>query len=128
MVAADDCARPVLAYSLTGTLNPEAVAVQNIVSVYQQEIDQASKVKGAPRHEEWFLLESGKSLKQAEEEEVEPLLTTQWYQKSPYNQLCPSYTMTGCVATAMAQVMKYWNYPAFGRGSHSYTDDSCPTA
>ena len=125
MVAADDCARPVLAYSLTGRLNPEAVAVQNIVSVYQQEIDQVCKVKGAPRHEEWFLLESGKSLKQAEEEEeVGPLLTTQWYQKSPYNQLCPSDTMTGCVATAMAQVMKYWNYPAFGRGSHSYTDDS----
>ena len=124
MVAADDCARPVLAYSLTGRINLEAVAVQNIVSVYQQEIDHVRKVKGLPPNEEWLLLESGKSLKQTEEEEVGPLLTTQWFQKSPYNQLCPSSTMTGCVATAMAQVMKYWNYPAFGRGSHSYTDDS----
>ena len=124
MVAADDCARPVLAYSLTGRLNPEAVAVQNIVSVYQQEIEQVRKVKGAPRHEEWLLLERGKSLNGAEEEEVGPLLTTQWFQKSPYNQLCPGNTMTGCVATAMAQVMKYWNYPAFGKGSHTYTDDS----
>ena len=51
-------------------------------------------------------------------------MTTQWYQRSPYNMHCPSYTMTGCVATAMAQVMKYWNYPAFGQGSHSYSDDS----
>ena len=29
---------------------------------------------------------------------------------------------TGCVATAMAQVMKYWNYPESGTGSISYTD------
>lgn len=28
--------------------------------------------------------------------------------------------MTGCVATAMAQVMRYWKYPATGQGSHSY--------
>ena len=73
MVAADDCARPVLAYSLTGRINLEAVAVQNIVSVYQQEIDHVRKVKGLPPNEEWLLLESGKSLKQTEEEEVDPL-------------------------------------------------------
>ena len=59
-----------------------------------------------------------------EDNEVGPLLTTQWYQMSPYNLYCPGNTMTGCVATAMAQVLKYWNYPAFGKGSHSYTDDS----
>ena len=126
MVAADDCARPVLAYSLYGRINPDSmpVALQNIVGVYQQEIGQIRTVKGLPCHEEWKQLLAGKSIQQAKEEEVGPLLTTQWYQKSPYNQLCPGYTMTGCVATAMAQVMKYWNYPAFGRGSHSYTDDS----
>ena len=126
MVAADDCARPVLAYSLTGTLHTDAlpVAMQNIVSVYQQEIALARSAKDIRCHEEWDMLAEGLSLQSVEEEEVGPLLTTQWFQKSPYNQLCPGYTMTGCVATAMAQVMKYWNYPAFGRGSHSYTDDS----
>lgn len=126
MVAADDCARPILAYSLTGTLRTDAlpVAMQNIVSDYQQEIEHVRNAKAIPCHEEWDMLAKGMSLQSVEEEEVGPLLTTQWYQKSPYNQLCPGYTMTGCVATAMAQVMKYWNYPAFGRGSHSYTDDS----
>lgn len=126
MVAADDCARPILAYSLTGTLRTDAlpVALQNIVSVYQQEIEHVRNAKAIPCHEEWDMLAVGMSLQSVEEEEVGPLLTTQWFQKSPYNQLCPGYTMTGCVATAMAQVMKYWNYPAFGRGSHSYTDDS----
>ena len=126
MVAADDCARPILAYSLSGTLRPDAlpVAVRNIVSVYQQEIALARSAKDVSCQKEWEVLDGGQPLQSAEEEEVGPLLTTQWFQKSPYNQLCPGHTMTGCVATAMAQVMKYWNYPAFGRGSHSYTDDS----
>ena len=47
---------------------------------------------------------------------VDPLLWTQWDQGEPYNNLCPEYeqgqrSVTGCVATAMAQVMAYWRYP-----------------
>lgn len=61
---------------------------------------------------------------------IEPLLTSRWNQDSPYNDLCPTYTgsngqtsrcAAGCVATAMAQVMNYHQWPATGRGSHSYT-------
>ena len=44
-------------------------------------------------------------------EPVRPLLTTQWGQKWPYNRLCPNNSATGCVATAMAQVMKYYEWP-----------------
>ena len=51
-------------------------------------------------------------------------MTTQWDQGAPYNDLCPKkgvrVTYTGCVATAMAQVMKYHQYPAKGKGSNSY--------
>lgn len=47
---------------------------------------------------------------------VQPLLTCEWDQESPYWNQCPSYggstCLTGCVATAMAQVMYYWKYPA----------------
>lgn len=63
---------------------------------------------------------------------VAPLLSTTWNQMSPYNALCPydskegARCPTGCVATAMAQVMKYWNYPAQGSGSHSYTPEEHP--
>lgn len=46
---------------------------------------------------------------------VEPLLKTTWAQESPYNALCPriggawgSTPLTGCVATAMAQILKYF--------------------
>ena len=58
------------------------------------------------------------------------LLTTNWDQLPYYNDKCPydssakRHTVTGCVATAMAQVMKFWNYPATGIGFHSYNDPS----
>lgn len=52
---------------------------------------------------------------------VAPLVTTTWNQSPYYNALCPGGSVTGCVATAMAQIMKYWNYPATGTGSSSYT-------
>ena len=73
-----------------------------------------------------------------------PLLTTSWHQRAPYNNLCPRGdttcticpsgrpptipTVVGCVATATAQILRYWNWPPSGTGSHSYTwygDYSC---
>ncbi len=57
--------------------------------------------------------------------EVAPFVKTQWGQGAPYNLLTPElngkHTPTGCVATAMAQVMKYYNYPAQGKGKGYYT-------
>jgi len=61
-----------------------------------------------------------------------PLLTTYWHQRAPYNDLCPwgdgGRTVVGCVATATAQVMAYWQWPVNGYESYSYTwegDNSC---
>lgn len=57
---------------------------------------------------------------------IAPLLDEiRWNQDSPYNDLCPKYDFTnvcptGCVATAMAQVMYYHRWPEQGTGSHSY--------
>jgi len=61
---------------------------------------------------------------------VANFVETKWNQSAPYNSLIPSlgsgYTgnyalATGCVATAGAQAMKYYNYPSSGVGSHSYS-------
>lgn len=61
---------------------------------------------------------------------VESFITTRWDQGAPYNLKCPkiatSNCPTGCVATAAAQVMKYYNYPAQSQGSVSYTKNSMP--
>lgn len=59
-------------------------------------------------------------------EGVEPLLGgIRWDQDEPYNNLCPTSSrgkcLTGCVATAMAQVMKYHQFPNQGRGRKSYS-------
>ena len=51
-------------------------------------------------------------------DDIAPFITTKWNQLEPYNLLCPSAGKggepcpTGCVATAMAQVMYYYQYPA----------------
>lgn len=46
---------------------------------------------------------------------IEPLLTTKWDQKEPYNLMCPEYNgkhcLTGCPATALSQVLYYWKAP-----------------
>ncbi|MEG1916967.1 MAG: C10 family peptidase, partial [Muribaculaceae bacterium] len=61
---------------------------------------------------------------------VAPLLKTiAWNQDAPYNNLCPvmkngERTVTGCVATAMAQIMYYHNWPEKGIGSVSYTTET----
>lgn len=57
---------------------------------------------------------------------ISPLLKDiQYNQSEPYNLLCPKYagerSVTGCVATAMAQIMRYWGYPAVGSGTVNYT-------
>ena len=49
---------------------------------------------------------------------------TEWGQREPYNDKCPgsgnTKAMTGCGATAMAQIMYYHKFPKTGTGSHSY--------
>ena len=64
--------------------------------------------------------------------EVGPLLLSFWHQGAPYNMYCPEgdggQCVVGCVATAAAQIMKYWEWPPIGEGTSSYTwdgDQSC---
>lgn len=55
---------------------------------------------------------------------IAPLVKTTWNQDAPFNNDCPSVnwrrTYSGCVATAMAQIINYWQSPARGQGTHSY--------
>lgn len=61
---------------------------------------------------------------------VPMLMTSTWDQEAPYYNQCPkyngSYCMTGCVATAMAQVMYYWKYPAQLPALDAYTTAETP--
>ena len=58
---------------------------------------------------------------------VRPFLSTKWNQNEPFNRLVPvlqgnTHCATGCVATAMSQIMKYYEWPEQAEGSYSYTD------
>lgn len=120
VVAGDDAApNVVLGYSTGGTFDYET----------------------APENLRWWLDEYGRQMEYMIENgitaseqasaptfdrNVEPMITTKWNQDAPYNNMCPMLngrrTYTGCVATAMAQVMNYHQWPVRGTGSHSYYD------
>ncbi|MBP5342027.1 MAG: C10 family peptidase [Bacteroidales bacterium] len=140
LVSADDCVRPILAYSLTGTFRTDEMPT-NVEGWLEdlekgiKRVKEAESAKGNSSHQspsatelaqEWQRLGAGVAPEPLMLESVSPLLTTTWDQSPLYNDWCPydsdygQRVVTGCVATATAQIMKYWNHPATGYGSHSY--------
>ena len=127
VVAGDDAVKPILAYS-TELPFPSAtmpVHVAKWFEGYRSEIRDAV-INGAQAVPEvaqsWQELVAGTPTSRAGERAVNPLMTTLWDQQPHVNALCPGGSVTGCVATAMAQVMKYHNHPAQGSGFHSYNE------
>ncbi|MBR1799696.1 MAG: thiol protease/hemagglutinin PrtT [Bacteroidales bacterium] len=130
IVSADDAVTPILAYSFDSpandTPNPE---VSYWLSCYQEQIEICRTQNQQPTAEitkDWNSYVTGQIDPQPLTA-VSPLLTTNWDQSPNYNKFCPynsnysQLTVVGCVATAMAQIMKYWNYPVTGRRNYSYT-------
>ena len=137
IVSADDAAKPILGYSQQATFDPENIPVnaKSWILGYCSEIQYAidnSIEAGEETREAWDNLRSGIGLAPQCSRSVSQMLTTTWNQAPYYNNLCPydeendGRSVTGCVATAMAQIMKYWNWPVRGTGSHSYTSDDHP--
>ena len=131
MVAADNVATPILAYSPTGSFKTENQPdnLRLWLEQYNQSIAAAEAeglTAGAEVAAKWRALRSGKGDAKGTVI-VSPLIKTKWNQAEPYNDLCPydkdykENAVTGCVATAMAQVMAYWKHPSKGMGYHSYT-------
>ena len=126
IVSADDCATPILGYSEEGQFDVENIPVQlqDILQGYVEQIQY-----GIENHleadeqtvQQWELVRTvGRLTNNRTDEVVEPLLSTEWDQFYPYNMYAPNGYPTGCVATAMAQIMKYWEWPIQGIGEHSY--------
>ena len=126
LVAADDCVRPVLAYSYSGRFDAQNMPphVAAWIDGYNREVASLVAAGIAPSAEVQALWEN--TLSRKSDVSVDPLLTTRWAQRPYYNLYCPydsvdsAYSVTGCVATAMAQIMRYWQYPETGWNSHSY--------
>jgi PKD repeat protein len=123
MVSADDAVIPVLASSETDLYDPNNLPVNESewLENYSKEIEYIvnNNFDNTETSKQWKNIEKG--VFHDTKFIVTPICSTLWDQGSPYNQLCPSSSYTGCVATAMAQIMKKWAYPITGSGSHSYT-------
>lgn len=139
LVSANDAAPALLGYGESGLPDADAIApeFQWWMEEYGRQIDYmvAAGSGSAEASPASSLQESSgrervnpAQRKSASMAPVAPMLTTLWGQDAPFNDLCPlsgsQRTVTGCVATALAQILNYHQWPPTGEGSHSYTTTS----
>lgn len=109
IVSGDDRARRILGYSDTGSFDLGNLPPQ-LAALLEQYAEQLKNIPvNIPTHDSW------KAPARISEDGGVLLETADWGQGAPYNSLCPVIdgvqAPTGCVATAMAIVMKYHNWP-----------------
>lgn len=120
IVGGNDVTMPVWGYSTYGSFEFDKLP-ENMrwwLSEYQRQLDWLRENPDAGTLETTTLKSS-----------VAPLLSSTWDQNTPYNNLCPLILSsgtyyrapTGCLATAMAQIMYHYRWPLKGDGSHTYT-------
>lgn len=132
VVAADDIVKPILAYSTqnefqTGaSTSPETGYWMQLYSdqidfAIQHHLEASDQVMADWDH---YAGKTRGNTAAKPTNEVLPMLTTTWNQGTYYNIYTPgtgsAKTPVGCVATAMAQIMKYWDAPTTGTGSYTY--------
>jgi uncharacterized repeat protein (TIGR02543 family) len=127
IVSADDVAAPVLGEVDRGVFNTDSMppALIWLLGTYERQIEDA--VKGGVTQDEetglmWEESAQGSGLRKAAAVSYPTqLISTTWNQGTPYNLQTPydgsSRSVTGCVATAMAQIIKYHGYPSYGTGA-----------
>jgi hypothetical protein len=134
IVSADDRAYPVLGYCDNGTFEQNSIP-ENLkywLSTYDNELKSLfnSSLTSSVTSSQTIKPVQMKKVSDTNSfaSSISPLLGgIKWDQSGPYNNLCPlipnttTKTVTGCVATGMAQVMKYYQWPVTGKGSNSYT-------
>lgn len=134
IVAGDDRVKPILAYSTTGSFDPNNMSegFQFTLNGFREEIQYVREHNLTATPDivaEWRSVNEKGSLNRGGQTRtvVGPLCQTLWNQNFPWNSQCPEdpegsggHVYAGCVATAMGMVMKFWEWPAQGVGSHSY--------
>ena len=141
IMAADDVAQPILAFGEEGSFDvnniPDGLAYY--LRHYARQIEYAvtNNMTATPEiAEQWEQIRRYGVIRseRATRGDVAPLISTNWNQDSPFNAYCPTgqggpggRAYAGCVATAMSMVMKRWNWPDHGQGSHSYTPSGYAT-
>ena len=118
-VAADDNTAPLLGFCDTGTLPSSAEQLPDGMRYWLETLSEQAALNVT------YGKKYSKAKAPTNKWQIDPLCQTRWNQNSPYNDLCPvnskgARSVTGCVATAMSQVMKYYNYPERIIAGHEY--------
>ncbi len=121
IVSGEERAREILAYSDCGSFSLDNTESLAWLSIYENEL-QALEENVAQGIQSSAVTFSS--------ERINPLIVSKWDQGNPYNLLCPidlagdgcSRSLTGCVATAVSQLMYYYRYPKYATGSVTYWD------
>ncbi len=119
IVSGDDELPAILGYTLDGEYDPA-----NVAPNFKYWLEETQ------REISWYYTRGGKArvIEKDERNVIEPMLTTRWNQSTPYNNLCPvvngQTSVTGCVATAMAQVLNYNKWPDVGKGHVQFAENS----
>ncbi|MBK6345173.1 MAG: C10 family peptidase [Bacteroidales bacterium] len=138
LVAGTEASVPVLGYAFEGSYTGESLPPSFVAWMegYKQQVNDLVSRNVLPTaeiSEKWTYLmnyhpELQNNLRVTTQ--VSPLLSTTWDQGARYNELCPEdnggpggHVWSGCVATAMSQVINYWRFPLQGTGSHGYYSD-----
>lgn len=119
IVSGDDQAEEILGFSDSGQFDTNKIpdGLADLLAEYEEQINHVitqSQSRAAKRaNSQWA--------------EIAPLVQTHWNQYEPFNTLCPidpddgERCITGCVATAVAQLLYYHKWPEIGYGSSSYS-------
>ena len=122
IASADDRTADVLGYAEEGTYDEQQcpASLKMLLAQYRQEV---SMLNNMPATTKPATTRAGRKL-----QPIEPLLKTTWSQYGPYNQQTPMHNdkhcVTGCVATAAAQIMGYYQYPKKAPAMPAYTAPS----
>lgn len=121
VVAGDDRANAVLAVTGQGSFDPALLHPGMQWWLHEAEASMARLMADNNSQRTMVIRAEGLATS------VGPLLSTQWGQGAPYNNLCPEdrehdgQSVTGCTATALAQILNYHRYPERGSGTVTYT-------
>lgn len=143
MISAESNTFPILFYTFENnfSLSNLSPTMTYFINAYKSQITE-SREKNLPSNDEIYntwgqYSVSGPTKSTTDITTVGPLTKTTWDQSCYYNTLCPTgasgtgycnHMPTGCVATAMAQLMKYYGWPAQGVGTHTNSHNSALTA
>ena len=134
IISADDFYRPIIGYSENGAFD-----VNNVPPALQDYLDgivagrsaNLSRTRNAAAPDiaaDWRMLEkTGRLVSRNGGKGTDYFVKTKWDQSYPYNCCCPAdpagsggHAIVGCLATSMSQLMRFWQYPEQGIGSHCY--------